>query len=56
MTLIFHVHCSQELYQATEDTYQTLTGLEEIFPESAFLQTQRALLLYHSKGSIDFPQ
>lgn len=52
MTLIFHVYCSQELYQATEDTYQTLAGLEEIFPESAFLQTQRALLLYHSKGSI----
>ncbi|KAL2842412.1 anaphase promoting complex subunit 8 [Aspergillus pseudoustus] len=49
MTLIFHVHCSQELYQATEDTYQALSELETIFPESAFLKTQRALLYYHSK-------
>ncbi|KAL4911928.1 anaphase promoting complex subunit 8 [Aspergillus aurantiobrunneus] len=49
MTLIFHVHCSQELYQATEDTYQVLSELETIFPASAFLKTQRALLYYHSK-------
>ncbi|KAL5340598.1 anaphase promoting complex subunit 8 [Aspergillus crustosus] len=49
MTLIFHVHCSQELYQATEDTYQALSELETIFPTSAFLKTQRALLYYHSK-------
>ncbi|KAL4781099.1 anaphase promoting complex subunit 8 [Aspergillus varians] len=49
MTLIFHVHCSQELYQATEDTYQALSELETIFPSSAFLKTQRALLYYHSK-------
>ena len=50
MTLIFHVYCSQELYQANEDTYQSLTELESIFPSSAFLKTQRALLYYHSKG------
>ncbi|KAJ9302653.1 hypothetical protein DTO271G3_27 [Paecilomyces variotii] len=49
MTLIFHCYCSQELYQATEDTHQTLTELESIFPNSAFLKTQRALLYYHSK-------
>ncbi|KAJ5222090.1 Cdc23 [Penicillium citrinum] len=49
MTLIFHVYCSQELYQATEDTYQALSELESIFPSSAFLKTQRALLYYHSK-------
>lgn len=49
MTLIFHVYCSQELYQATDDTYQALTELEAIFPNSAFLKTQRALLYYHSK-------
>lgn len=52
MTLIFHVHCSQELYQATEDTYQALSELETIFPSSAFLKTQRALLYYHSKGTL----
>ncbi|GMF73869.1 unnamed protein product [Aspergillus oryzae] len=50
MTLLFHVYCSQELYQATEDTYQALSELETIFPNSAFLMTQRALLYYHSKG------
>lgn len=50
MTLIFHVYCSQELYQATRDTYQALTELEDIFPRSAFLKTQRALLYYHEKG------
>lgn len=51
MTLIFHVYCSQELYQATDDTYQALSELETIFPSSAFLKTQRALLYYHSKGN-----
>lgn len=50
MTLIFHLYCSQELYQATDETHQTLNELESIFPESAFLKTQRALLYYHSKG------
>lgn len=50
MTLIFHVYCSQELYQATDDTYEALSELETIFPSSAFLKTQRALLYYHSKG------
>ncbi|PWY92166.1 20S cyclosome subunit [Aspergillus heteromorphus CBS 117.55] len=49
MTLIFRVYCSQELYQATYDTYQSLSELENIFPASAFLKTQRALLCYHSK-------
>ncbi|KAA8642930.1 hypothetical protein EYZ11_001074 [Aspergillus tanneri] len=49
MTLIFHVYCSQELYQATEETYRALSDLETIFPTSAFLKTQRALLYYHSK-------
>lgn len=51
MSLVFHVYCSQELYQATDDTHQMLTGLENIFPNSAFLKTQRALLYYHSKGT-----
>lgn len=50
MALIFHVYCSQELYQASDDTHQTLTGLESVFPNSSFLKTQRALLYYHSKG------
>lgn len=50
MSLVFYVYCSQELYQATEDTYRSLSELQAMFPESAFLKTQHALLLYHSKG------
>ncbi|EPS34938.1 hypothetical protein PDE_09903 [Penicillium oxalicum 114-2] len=49
MTLIFYVYSSQELYQATDDTYSTLNDLQAIFPTSAFLQTQHALLFYHNK-------
>ncbi|OJD16009.1 hypothetical protein AJ78_03801 [Emergomyces pasteurianus Ep9510] len=56
MTLIFHLYCSQELYQATEDTHHMLTELENIFPSSAFLKTQRALLFYHSKDFEDASQ
>ena len=56
MTLIFHLFCSQELYQATDDTHQILSELENIFPTSAFLKTQRALLYYHSKGNTVFAQ
>ena len=50
MTLVFHLHASQSLYQSTDFTYQQLRDLEAIFPTSHFLKTQRALLLYHSKG------
>ncbi|EED17776.1 20S cyclosome subunit (APC8), putative [Talaromyces stipitatus ATCC 10500] len=49
MSFIFQVHCSQELYQATDETHQTLNGLESIFPTSSFLKTERALLYYHSR-------
>ncbi|KAI9676444.1 MAG: Anaphase-promoting complex subunit 23 [Caeruleum heppii] len=49
MTFIFHLYSSQELYQATDVVHQQLTELQRVFPESPFLQTQRALLLYHSK-------
>ena len=49
MTMIFHLHASQELYQSLEPTHQELTELEKLFPESQFLKTQRALLFYHSK-------
>ena len=49
MTLIFHLYASQELYQSTQQTHNSLTELEMIFPESQFLKAQRALLFYHSK-------
>lgn len=51
MTHVFHLHASQTLYQSTDFTYQQLRDLEALFPGSHFLKTQRALLLYHSKGS-----
>jgi anaphase-promoting complex subunit 8 len=50
MTLIFHLYASQELYQSTDQVHQDLNDLENIFPNSQFLKTQRALLYYHSKG------
>jgi anaphase-promoting complex subunit 8 len=50
MALMFYLHCSQENYQTGEETRRQLSALEDIFPTSSFLKTQRALLLYHSKG------
>ena len=49
MTLIFHLHASQELYQSGQMTHDSLTELESLFPNSHFLKTQRALLFYHVK-------
>ncbi|KAF2685246.1 TPR-like protein [Lentithecium fluviatile CBS 122367] len=49
MTFIFHVAASQELYQATEQVHSSLTQILSIFPTSAFLKAQRALLHYHTK-------
>lgn len=37
---------------ATDDTHRTLVELENVFPESPFLKTQRALLAYHCKGML----
>ena len=50
MTLIFHLYASQELYQSTDPIHKELDELDNIFPDSQFLKTQRALLYYHSKG------
>ncbi|PSN74326.1 cell division cycle protein-like protein 23 [Corynespora cassiicola Philippines] len=49
MTFIFHVTASQELYQATDAVHNSLSQILAIFPTSAFLKTQRALLHYHTK-------
>jgi len=56
MAFIFHVHASQELYAATEDVHNSLSQLLAIFPASAFLKTQRALLFYHAKDFDDAEQ
>lgn len=47
---MFHIYCSQELFQSNERVYGEIDQISGIFPKSAFLQTQRALLHYHSKG------
>ncbi|TIA16834.1 TPR-like protein [Aureobasidium pullulans] len=49
MTFMFHIYCSQELFQSTEKVHNEINQISSIFPNSAFLQTQRALLHYHSK-------
>ena len=48
MAFIFNLHASQELFRTGDATDRQLKDLEEIFPESLFLKTQRARLLYHS--------
>ena len=50
ITFFFLVYTNQEFYKSTEPVHKHLTDLEGIFPESQFLKTQRALLLYHSRG------
>ena len=50
MSTIFFVYASQELLQTYEELERYLAGVESIFPDSLFLKTQRAMLLYHSKG------
>lgn len=53
MTIFFHLYTNQELYQSSEEIRRQVTHLQNIFPTSLFLKTQRALLLYHSKGQAD---
>ncbi|KAL8685078.1 MAG: hypothetical protein Q9218_007989, partial [Villophora microphyllina] len=47
MTLLFNVSASQSLAQTTPTVHDALDTLDRIFPDSAFLKTQRALLHYH---------
>lgn len=56
MTFIFHVTASQELYSANDDVHNSLSQILSIFPTSAFLKTQRALLHYHNKDFDDAEQ
>ncbi|OCK82167.1 cell division cycle protein-like protein 23 [Lepidopterella palustris CBS 459.81] len=49
MTFVFHVYTSQELYQSTDQVHTELSQIQDIFPSSAFLKTQRALLFHHTK-------
>jgi anaphase-promoting complex subunit 8 len=56
MAFIFHVYASQELYSASEQVHTSLSQILAIFPASAFLKTQRALLHYHNKDFDDAEQ
>lgn len=56
MTFIFHVTSSQELYVVNEQIHTSLSQILTIFPSSAFLKTQRALLHYHNKDFDDAEQ
>jgi anaphase-promoting complex subunit 8 len=49
MSLIFILHLNQELFQTTDEMYRQIDQLDSVFPDSLFLKTQRALILYHSK-------
>jgi len=46
---IFQICCAQELYQSADVLHDKLEQIEQMFPTSAFLQIQRALMYYHSK-------
>lgn len=47
--VFFYIHCSQELYLQTPDVYNNVSQMLSIFPSSAFLTQQKALLHYHSR-------
>ncbi|KAK0264752.1 Anaphase-promoting complex subunit 8 [Friedmanniomyces endolithicus] len=49
MSLFFHIHCSQELFQQTPEVFNALAQMESIFPRSSFLQQQKAMLHYHGR-------
>lgn len=49
MAFFFNIYCNQMLYQSTDPVWTALSDLEKVFPESLFVKTQRALLLYHAK-------
>ncbi|KAK3117224.1 Anaphase-promoting complex subunit 8 [Teratosphaeriaceae sp. CCFEE 6253] len=52
MTLLWHIHCSQELFQSTPAVLNILSQLSAIFPHSAFLLQQNALLHYHARDHV----
>ncbi|KAB8360672.1 hypothetical protein FH972_024409 [Carpinus fangiana] len=49
MSYIFHIYANQELFVATEQVFDSLKEIKRVFPASAFLRTQKALLYYHAK-------
>lgn len=50
---LFQIYSTQELARPDEQLQTTLDEMDKMFPDSAFLQTQRAVLLYHLKGCFE---
>lgn len=50
---LFRIYSTQELARPDEQLQSTLDEMDNMFPDSAFLQTQRAVLLYHLKGCFE---
>lgn len=50
MGFIFSIYCRQRLQQGSPSLLAELSQLQSIFPESLFLQGQRALVTYQLKG------
>ncbi|KAK3698627.1 Anaphase-promoting complex subunit 8 [Vermiconidia calcicola] len=46
---LFYIYCSQELFLQTPEVYNSLAQMLSIFPSSAFLAQQKALLHYHAR-------
>lgn len=50
MSFIFQIVQQQELFQTDDSIANELKKIKQIFPSSAFLRAQKALLYYHAKG------
>ena len=49
MTMVFHLFTNQELGHSTDYVHQSCSDLEQVFPRSPFIKSQKALLYYHSR-------
>ncbi|KAI1168692.1 hypothetical protein F5B18DRAFT_191417 [Nemania serpens] len=50
MASIFSIYCRPELHQTSASLLSDISRLLTIFPESSFLQSQRALVFYRTKS------
>ncbi|KAF2774003.1 TPR-like protein [Teratosphaeria nubilosa] len=49
MSIFWSIHCNIEMYQQTPEVLHQITQLQNMFPTSAWLQQQKALLHYHAR-------
>lgn len=50
IAFIFSVYCRQELHQVNPTLVSEISQLQSVFPNSLFLESQRALAFYRMKG------